>query len=111
MARAYPVDKGYLGEVPGNSTPRVMVIDNVAHKIHNIAVHSFMVGDVEDPDLHAAQPLWEWEESEVGQWVMEHAVETPMWNRIVDYNTYGIRYAITAKLKEVDLTYFLLKYK
>lgn len=111
MARAYPVDKGYLGEVPGKPTPSVMVIDNVPHNIHYIIVHSFITGDVEDPDLYAAQPLWEWENSEVGQWVMEHAVETPMWNRIVDYNTYGIRYAVTAKLKEVDLTYFLLKYK
>ena len=29
-------------------------------EIHKIVVHKFSVGDVEDPDLYAAQPLWEW---------------------------------------------------
>jgi hypothetical protein len=111
MARAYPVDKGYLGEVPSGPTHDVMVIDDVAHKIYYTVVHSFMMGDVEDPDLYAAQPLWEWENSEMGQWVMENAVETPMWQRMIDHTTYGTRYAITAKLKDADHTYFLLKYK
>jgi hypothetical protein len=88
-----------------------MVIDNVAHKIHNIKVHSFSVGDVEDPDLFASQPLWDWENSEEGQWVIERAIETPMWHRHLDHLTYGTKYAITAKLKESDLTLFLLKFK
>jgi hypothetical protein len=111
MAKAYLVDKGYLGEVPGIPTNDVMVIDDVAHRIYHIVVHSFTMGDVDDPDLYAAQPLWEWENSEVGQWVMENAVETPMWQRQLDYSTYGTRYVITAKLKDADHTYFLLKYK
>jgi hypothetical protein len=88
-----------------------MVIDDVAHKIYHTVVHSFMMGDVEDPDLYASQPLWEWENSEVGQWVMENAVETPMWHRHHDQTIYGTRYSITAKLKDADHTYFLLKYK
>ena len=111
MARAYPTDRGYLGKVPDGPTHQVMVIEGVAHRIYHVIVHSFLTGDVEDPDLYAAQPLWEWENSEMGQWVMENAIETPMWNRIVDYNTYGTRYTITAKLKDADHTYFLLKYK
>jgi hypothetical protein len=111
MARAYPTDKGYLGEVPGSPTHDVMVIDDVVYKIYNTIVHSFMMGDVDEPDLYAAQPLWEWENSEAGQWVMENAIETPMWHRQADYTTYGTRYVITAKLKDVDHTYFLMKYK
>ena len=111
MARAYPVDRGYLGLVPNEPTYSVMVIDDVAHKIYNTIVHSFMMGDVEDPDLYAAQPLWEWENSEMGQWVMENAVESPMWHRHHDQTIYGTRYSITAKLKDADHTYFLLKYK
>jgi hypothetical protein len=111
MARAYLKDSDYLGMVPNGPTQQVMVFDDVAHRIHNTVVHSFMMGDVDEPDLYAAQPLWEWEQSDVGQWVMEHAIESPMWQRINDYNAYGTKYIITAKLKEVDLTVFLLKYK
>lgn len=111
MANAYHADGGYLGLVPQGSTHDVMMFDGVAHRIIKLVVHSFTVGDVDDPDLYAAQPLWEWENSEAGAWVMENAIETPMWNRVVDHNTYSIRYAITARLKEVDTTYFLMKYK
>ena len=111
MARAYPTERGYLGEVPNKGTHDVMVIDGIAYKIHNTIVHSFTVGDVEDPDLHAAQPLWNWEQSDEGQWVVERAIETPMWHRHLDHNTWGTKYAITAKLKEDDLTLYLLKFK
>jgi hypothetical protein len=111
MARAYIKDSDYLGMVPNEPTYDVMVFDDVAHRIHKTVVHSFVLGDVDDPDLYASQPLWDWEQSEVGQWVMEHAIEAPMWHRHHDHTVYGTRYAITAKLKEVDLTVFLLKYK
>jgi hypothetical protein len=111
MVKTYPTDKGYLGLVPNEPTHSVMVIEGTPHRIYNTIVHSFVMGDVDDPDLYAAQPLWEWEQSEAGQWVMENAVETPMWNRTVDYSTYGTRYVISAKLKDADHTYFLMKYK
>jgi hypothetical protein len=69
------------------------------------------MGDVEDPDLYAAQPLIEWEKSEQGQWVMENAIETPSWHRTVDpfgYN--GYRYEIRARLQGPILTEWLLRY-
>ena len=111
MARAYPANEGYLGEIPSKGTHEVMVIEGVAHRIYNTIVHSFLMGDVDDPDLYAAQPLWEWENSEQGQWVMEHAIETPMWHRNLDHTSYSTRYSITAKLKDADHTYFLLRWK
>lgn len=69
------------------------------------------MGDVEDPDIYAAQPLWEWQESEMGKWVMEHALDNPVWHRIVDQYGYGYRYVITAKLNERDQTFWTLKWK
>lgn len=78
--------------------------------IVTLVVHEFSVGDVDDPDLYAAQPLWEWQQSESGKWVMEHAVETPQWGRLNDYHTYQLRYRVTAKLREQDATFFKLKY-
>lgn len=107
-------NRGLLG--PPRPSPNghgiydVMVIDDRAYRIHKIVVHRFQMGDVEDPDLYAAQPLYEWQESEQGKWVMERAVETPEWHRHLEPVTYGYRYAIVAKLKDVDYTFWTLKW-
>jgi hypothetical protein len=75
-----------------------------------ITVHRFTMGDVEDPDLYAAQPIWEWEQSEAGQWVMTNATETPTWHRGINHMTYGYCYEIRAQLKDQDVTFFKLKW-
>jgi hypothetical protein len=107
----WPDNNGYLGKKPMNETPHVkMAPDGTFQKIEKLVVHTFSVGDVDDPDLYAAEPLLKWQHSDVGKWVMENAVETPMWHRTTDYTSYSIKYAITAKLWEKDYTYFLLKY-
>jgi hypothetical protein len=73
-------------------------------------VHYFRVGDAEDPDIYAAQPLWEFQQSEKGRWIMENSIEPPTWHRHVDYNTFGYTYVITAKLPKEKYTFFKLKY-
>lgn len=75
-----------------------------------LTVHSFSIGDVEDPEIYAAQPLWEWQNSEVGKWVMEHAIETPMYHQILDHLTYGYKYVIRAKLSYQDAFVYKLKW-
>lgn len=87
------------------------IIDDVPVKISTIIVHEFSMGDVEDPDLYAAEPLWNWQQSESGKWVMEHSVEQPKWHRQTDLAAYGYRYYITAQLKEKDELFFKLKFK
>ena len=79
-------------------------------EVRTIVVHSFTVGDVEDPDLYAAQPLIEWEKSERGQWMMANAVETPSWHRFADPALLGYKYQIQAKLQGAKLTEWLLRY-
>lgn len=79
--------------------------------VHTVVVHSFVMSDLEDPDLHAAQPLWDWQNSEVGRWVMEHSVETPQWHRQIDHLRYGYEYRITARLKDPDYVYYLLRWQ
>ena len=76
----------------------------------SVIVHRFKMGDVEDPDLYAAQPLWEWQQSEMGAWVMEHSVETPMWHRQANPNQYHTDYAVQAWLKGADYTFWVLKW-
>ena len=101
----------YLSEQYNLSKPReVKVIDGVAIAYSDVVVHHFLMGDVEDPDLYAAQPLYEWQQSEVGAWIMSHAVEPPFWTRQPDMGSYGYRYYVVARLKEADQTYFQLKW-
>lgn len=78
--------------------------------IVTLVVHEFTLGDIDDPAIYAAAPLWDWQQSEVGKWVMEHAVEIPQWGQSNDYRTYSYRFRVTAKFKEQDATFFKLKY-
>lgn len=89
---------------------RVKIINDQAVTIHKLVVHRFSVGDAEDPDLYAAQPLLDWQKSEQGKWIMEHAVDQPEYHRHLDHNTYGYQYAITAELTGKDYTFYTLKW-
>jgi hypothetical protein len=102
--------RGYLGPTPKGDTYRYMIIEDRVEEVREVMVHEFTMGDVEDPDLYAAEPLWKWQQSEEGAWIMEHAAETPCWYRIPDQMQYGYRYEIRAKLSGARLTEWLLKY-
>ena len=87
-----------------------MIIDGKVHRIYKVVVHRFRMGDVDDPDLYAAVPLMNWQKSEIGEWVMERAVDTPEWHRRADTLQYGYEFAVVAKLKDVDYTWWTLKW-
>ena len=101
---------GHFGKPKGIRINGYMIIDDKVHEIHKIIVYRFRMGDVEDPDLYAAQPLIEWQNSEVGKWIMERSVETPMWHRQADVANYGYQYAVEAWLKGSDHTFWQLKW-
>lgn len=86
------------------------IIDGNPVRFRDVCVHEIRMGDVEDPDLFVANPIWEWQESESGKFVMEHAVEPPYWVRNVDYTTYGYQYKIMARLSEQNQTFWRLKW-
>lgn len=86
------------------------IVGDRVEEVKTVVVHEFTMGDVEDPDLYAAQPLIEWEKSDIGQWVMKNACDTPTWHRMADAVSYGYKYRITAKLMGPALTEWLLKY-
>lgn len=75
-----------------------------------ITVYSFTMGDVDDPVLYAAEPLYKWEQSEKGQWVMKNAIEQPIWMKGVDPSTFGHRFHIRAKFTEQKLVEYYLKF-
>ena len=91
--------------------PEYKVINNQTVKFTDVKVYEFNMGDVEDPDLYAAEPLWQWQKTEAGQWVMEHAAETPFWHRVINPYTFGYTYHVIARLTDKDQTYWTLKWQ
>jgi hypothetical protein len=71
---------------------------------------SFLLEDCIDPKIYAAQPIWEWQQTEAGKWVMEHAIEQPVFHVFADPTTYGYRCIIKGELSPKDQTFFLLKW-
>jgi hypothetical protein len=103
--------QGYFGDRPTKDTHRYMQIGDSIEEVREVVVHEFSMGDVDDPYLYAADPMWKWQESEEGQWIMTHALETPSWHRIPDNLQYGYRYQIRAKLSGARLTEYILRSK
>ena len=74
-------------------------------------VHTIQMSDVEDPDLFVADPIWKWQQTEEGQWLMENSKPAPIWKRYHDPMVYGYSYTIHAFLKSKDYVFWSLKYK
>lgn len=89
---------------------RYKVDNNIVQEIHKLVVHKFDVADVDDPDLYAAQPLWEWQTSESGKFVMENAIDKPEWKRHMDPMFMGYRYIVIAELEKKKLSEFYLRF-
>jgi hypothetical protein len=84
------------------------VIDGKAVRFRDLCVHEITMGDVEDPDLWVASPIYDWQQTEAGKFIMEHAEEKPYWTQGVDYTTYGYKYRIMARLSEQNETFWRL---
>ena len=77
--------------------------------MRKVLFHSFIMGDVEDPELYAAVPILEWEKTDHGKWVMAHAHD-PTFHIHTDPEYLGFRVTITGGLEERDEVYYRLKY-
>ena len=67
------------------------------------------MGDVEDPELYAAQPLYEWQQTDQGQWVMEHCTD-PQYIIRPDLNTFGHKIIIHGEVEDQLATEYLLRW-
>ncbi len=113
QANQYLADTFYSYQPDRKYGPPIMKYNLIGDRVEEaktVVVHKFTMGDVEDPDLYAAQPLSEWEHSDAGRWVMNNACETPTWYRVADPISYGYKYEIRAKLLGPALTEWLLRY-
>ena len=89
---------------------RYTVEGDVVKKIHKVVVHKFNLADVDDPDIYAAGPMFDWERSEAGQFVFKHAVDKPELHRHMDSMWMGYRYIIMAELEAKKLSEFYLRW-
>ncbi len=80
-------------------------------KNYRVHVHTITMGDVEDPEIYIAEPIYKWQQTEKGKWVMRHSMPSPTYHKKVDYRAYGYEYHICAYLTEKDYTYYRLKYE
>lgn len=83
----------------------------VVEEIHKIVVHRFSISDSEDPDLYAAEPLYQWENTDAGKFIMEHSISQPEFHRHLDPTILGYQYAITAELEKKKLSEYYLRFK
>ncbi len=102
------------GTVTGNPVHNpikhdVIVINGIAERVHRVVVHEFTIAAT-DPVIEAAPALLDWEHSEQGQWIMAHALETPIWHKNEDLMHYLTRFAIVAKLRGRDYTFWTMKW-
>jgi hypothetical protein len=75
-----------------------------------INFHTFTMGDVDDIDIYAAQPIWEWQQTEQGKWAMANASDLKYYTH-ADHNTFGHRITIRGELEDIKATEYYLKWK
>lgn len=88
----------------------VKIVDGRSQSVRDVVVHRIRMGDMEDPDLWVSDAIWQWQQTEAGQFVMAQAQEKPYWHRIIDQSTYGWTYLIVARLTEADECFWRLKW-
>jgi len=91
---------------------QMQIDDNGDEKVSiTHVVHTIKMSDVEDPDLFVAEPIWQWQQTEAGKWIMENSNPTPSWHRHTDIYNYGHTYQIRAYLTHKQLTFWKLKFE
>lgn len=75
-----------------------------------VILHTLRMGDVDDPYLYAAFPIWEWQQTDHGKWCMEHSTIEPYFECWPDRETLGFKVVLYGKLTDMDHTYYMLKW-
>lgn len=66
--------------------------------------------DTQDPDVTLAEPLWLWQQTDHGRWVMQHA-HNLTFHRRVDSNFFGYDVVICGDLLDPQtITEYFLKW-
>lgn len=82
------------------------VIDDEIYTRH--VLHKFTMGDCDDVEIYAAEPIYKWQQTPEGKWAMEHAKDI-YWVSEIDYAYMGHRIAIIGWLSSKHATFYALK--
>lgn len=74
-----------------------------------IVFYAFSLGDVDDVEIYAAQPIYEWQQTDKGQWVMQNAKNLRFYTS-ADANTFGYRVTIRGELEDQQITEYFLRW-
>jgi hypothetical protein len=96
----------FLKEVPNMTTYETGKVVGTT----KVLVYSIKMPFCEDADLLVAESLYQWQQTDLGKWVMKNSKEPPIWHKHIELPEFCHRYDINAFLDEKDHTYFSLKY-
>jgi hypothetical protein len=82
----------------------------VVQEIYRAVVHRFLISHTEDPDIYAAEPIWKWQQSDAGKFVMKHTFSRPEFHKNLRALSLDYEYAITAELEKKKYSEFLLRF-
>jgi hypothetical protein len=66
------------------------------------------MGDVEDVEIYAAEPIYQWQQTPEGKFCMEKATDIH-WVTVVDHMIFGHRVKIIGTLSDKHATFWALK--
>jgi hypothetical protein len=74
-----------------------------------IIFHTFTMGDVEDPEIYIAQPIYEFQQTPKGQWMMENGQDL-QYRIAMDYEQYGYKVVLYGELNDRLATEYYLRW-
>jgi hypothetical protein len=66
------------------------------------------MGDVDDVEIYIASPIYDWQQTDHGKWVMTHGKD-PAYHIHADPITYGYQVTITAHITPKRWTEYILR--
>lgn len=78
-------------------------------KLLRFEFHSFTLNDVDDVEIYAAQPIYEWQHTPPGKWVMEHANDVT-WQKDNHFKFLGYRVTVYGYLEPKLAIEYLLRF-
>lgn len=97
-------------KLPSTSLQKYNLIDGQVVEIVRAIVHRFTISDTPDYQEQAEELMAEWLATELGQFVLDHAVAEPEFHRVYDISAMGYSYAISAHFTAKDYTFLKLKW-
>ena len=88
-------------------------LDNKINKVEEfrkVVVHKIkIIGHSLDPEIEIAAPLYEWQQTPAGKFIMEHAIQLD-WTHYLEFNSYSYVYYVVDTLEAKRITEYCLRF-